>query len=350
MKFKPWQKFGLAAAIGTALIILLVWAFMRGHQELASEQQEEQTIKASARVSVEGGEVMITLPQESQMMGGLTVVTLEPATHREQLKAYGTILNLGDLVDSQSRLAAAQGRVQETQAVSTVSHAELARLQILHRDNRNISDKALQAATGKWRADRARAQAAQTALQALKGVIQQNWGKVISAWIAESSPKMARLARRQDLLLRITLPLGSSLPAPPKKIKVQAPQGTFISAWLISPAPTTDPRIQGLSYFYLAQASPHLLSGMNVIAYVPVGPQVQGVVVPSAAVVWSQGKAWVYLQKDGTRFIRQEVSTQAPVESGWFEKTRPSPGEKIVTQGAQLLLSEEFRAQIQMGD
>lgn len=349
MKLKPWQKFGMAAAIGTALIILLVWAFIHGRRELASEQQEEQAIKASAQVSVKGGEIMITLPKESQIMGGLTVVTLKPARYRKQLKAYGTILNLQNLVDLQSRFAAAQGRVQETQAISKVSRQELARLQVLHKDNRNISDKALQAAAGKWRADRARAEAAQIALNTLKGVVQQNWGKVISAWIVGSSSKMARLARRQDLLLRITLPLGRSIPAAPATIQVQVPGGAFISARLISAAPATDPRIQGLSYFYLTPAEHGLLSGMNLMAYLPVGPRAPGVLIPSAAVVWSHGKAWIYIQKNGTSFVRQEISVKAPVEGGWFEKTRPSPGEKIVTRGAQLLLSEEFRAQIQMG-
>jgi len=152
------------------------------------------------------------------------------------------------------------------------------------------------------------------------------------------------------LLLRITLPPGSSIPTAPSTIQVQAPEGTFISARLVSPAPNTDPRIQGLSYYYLAPASPGLLSEMNLTAYLPVGPQLQGVVIPSAAVVRYQGKAWVYLQKDETHFNRQEISTEAPAEGGWFEKTKPSPGEKIVTQGAQLLLSEEFRSQIEVGE
>src|SRR5205823_5706178 len=53
--------------------------------------------------------------------------------------------------------------------------------------------------------------------------------------------------------------------------------------------------------------------------------------VPSSAVVWYQGKTWVYVaQSDHQTFVRKEAA-------GHFKD------EKIVVQGAQILLSEESK-------
>jgi hypothetical protein len=75
-----------------------------------------------------------------------------------------------------------------------------------------------------------------------------------------------------------------------------------------------------------------------------------GVVIPDSAVVWLDGRAWAYVQKGRESFIRQEVVTSHPVVKGWFVTKKFQNGDRVVVQGAQLLLSEEFRAQIQIGD
>ena len=56
---------------------------------------------------------------------------------------------------------------------------------------------------------------------------------------------------------------------------------------------------------------------------------------PVAAIVWFNGNAWYYVQRDSTHFFREKIS----------ENLLPSP-QKIVVIGAQTLLSEEFRDEI----
>ncbi len=80
------------------------------------------------------------------------------------------------------------------------------------------------------------------------------------------------------------------------------------------------------------------------------GGHTPGVVVPDSAVVWLDGKAWAYVQKGREQFVRQEVSTNRPKGDGWFVTENFSAGDRVVAQGAQLLLSEEFRAQIRISD
>jgi hypothetical protein len=88
---------------------------------------------------------------------------------------------------------------------------------------------------------------------------------------------------------------------------------------------------------------------MNVLALLPTGTTVAGVTVSASAIVWWQDRAWVYLRTGPNTFTRKEISTSLPAPGGgYIVKDLPTNSE-IVTQGAQLLLSEEFRAQIQVG-
>ena len=72
--------------------------------------------------------------------------------------------------------------------------------------------------------------------------------------------------------------------------------------------------------------------------------------VPADAVVWWQGRAWVYVQIDPQRFARREIPADAPVPGGWFLSKGIDAGDRVVNRGAQQLLSEEFRSQIEVGE
>jgi hypothetical protein len=89
---------------------------------------------------------------------------------------------------------------------------------------------------------------------------------------------------------------------------------------------------------------------MNILAYVPAGPMLQGLFVPASAIMWWQGKTWVYVQIDSNQFVRRQVVTEFPVDDGWFIRRGLSKNDRIVTRGAELILSQEFRSQIETGE
>jgi membrane fusion protein, multidrug efflux system len=64
-------------------------------------------------------------------------------------------------------------------------------------------------------------------------------------------------------------------------------------------------------------------------------------------VVWSQGTAWCYVEEAPGEFMRTAVQTSDLVSAGWFVTEGIDPNARVVTAGAQTLLSEEFRSQIQ---
>ncbi|MDA8164795.1 MAG: hypothetical protein M0017_07175 [Desulfobacteraceae bacterium] len=349
MKRKGVKAF-LAIVILTGVAALLVWAFTEGRKERAMEEEREHPVRAASRVSVVGNETVITLDRPAQARSGIMTTPVKTLTHRGELQAYGTALSIQDLVDLQNGHASALAQLEKARAGLEASGKEYERLKTLH-EERNVSDKALQAAEAAWRLDRANEKAAQTAVQSLENSARQRWGETIATWIFGGSSAFERLVAQRDVLLQVTLPSEAYLTSAPQTVTVRTKSGRLAAARFVSPSPATDPRIQGLSYFYLLPAKETgILPGMNVSALLLVGKEVSGALIPSSAAVWWQGRAWGYVQRDESHFVRREISTATPVEEGWFVTGGFSGGERLVTSGAQMLLSEEFRSQIKVGE
>jgi multidrug efflux pump subunit AcrA (membrane-fusion protein) len=126
--------------------------------------------------------------------------------------------------------------------------------------------------------------------------------------------------------------------------------GSRRSLEFVSAATKTDPRIQGASFFFTAPASSGLLPGMSVVAFVPTARAFEGVVVPPSAIVWAQGGAWAYFRTGPNTFARRAVPTDLPAPAGGYVMQGQANNAEVVVQGAQMLFSEEFRAQAQVSD
>src|SRR5262249_61635802 len=100
-----------------------------------------------------------------------------------------------------------------------------------------------------------------------------------------------------------------------------------------------DPKIQGFSFYYTAEAESRLLPGMSVLAALPLGASLDGIAVPASAIVWWAGRAWVYLRTGAETFKRHPIPTEIPATEGSgfivpvaaFPRSPPD----LVTQGAQ---------------
>jgi hypothetical protein len=74
--------------------------------------------------------------------------------------------------------------------------------------------------------------------------------------------------------------------------------------------------------------------------------------VPESAVVWLQGKMYAYVQNGEDLFVRREVierSSPASKTQDYIFKI-PLSENRVVVKGAQLLLSEEYREEIIVGE
>lgn len=341
----------LTFVIIAAVIGGLIFAFIEGREEAALEAERERPVKAPTRVEVVEDENVIKLDAETLKKSGIVLAPLEANTHRPEIRAYGTVLDLQELLDLRNSAAAADAQAKKTQAALDVARKEYERQKTLRDNNQNVSEKAFQAAEGAFRTEEANANAAQVALDTFAATARQRWGAVLAKWVSEGTAEFARLRSQEDLLLQVTAPLNDPAVPASETAAIHGGDGRLIPAKLVSSAPRTDPKIQGRSFFYVTPSGDtNLVAGMNVVALLPVGEPVQGVTVPASATVWLQGKPWIYAQRDADRFVRREVPTTQPIKDGWFAPADFAKGQRIVVSGGQLLLSEEFRAQIQVGE
>jgi hypothetical protein len=330
------------ALLVAALVLppLLVPAGCGGH----SDEEGEST--APPRVSTEHGRVVVTLDPQTLARSGIVVEAVTAVTHAASESGYGSVLDVSDLAEMRGGFSAARARVEKGRAALAASQSELDRLRKLYADGTNASQKAVEAATAAARADEAEVQAAAGALEAERALARQRWGPVVAGWLERSASDLDALLEERQRLLEIALPTGASPPRAGTTVAVRAGDGPVVAARVLSPAPRTDPRIQGVSVLCIAPASPGMLPGVSADAQVPVGPGVSGVVVPASAVVWWQGRAWAYVERKTGTFSRSEVATDVPVPGGWFVSGGVAAGQRLVVRGAQMLLSEEGRGAV----
>lgn len=311
-----------------------------------ADDEEDRPVSAPPRVTIENGETVVALDAPTLGRSGLELDSLPATSHAAVVNAYGSVVDLAGLARLRGELGETTASVARTQAVLTAARAELARTQALRADGAAASQKALEAATAAVRTGEADAHAATAALASLEAEARQQWGDVIASWLADGSPRLEALLAGRERLVQLTVPDGASRPPAPLTAVVRAGEAGGVTARLVSPAPRVDARLQGESLYYAVPARPELLIGATVAAELTVGATAAGVVVPASAVVWWQGKAWVYVEVAPGRFARREISTDAPSVGGWFTRTGPTAGQRVVVQGAQMLLSEEGRASV----
>jgi hypothetical protein len=279
------------------------------------------------------GEVVITLEAATQKVMGLQTTALAPARLSPEVKAYGRVLDASPLVSLVAELTVAQ-------AASEASQAELKRLKTLAAQN-NASERALQSATAA--AIRDQAQVESTRLRMLAG-----WGSVIAG--RDNLPAFVQsLGSLASVLVELDLPAGEAASTMPTgaRLMTLADDSKPIEARLIGPATTVDPQMQGRGFLFLVAPNPSRLApGAAVSGFLGLpGEEQSGIAVPRDAVIRFNGATWIYLQTGEDTFQRTEVALDRPLDNGWFVREGLKPQDKVVTVGAQQLLSEELKGQ-----
>ncbi len=347
---RSWAVNFLVVAGVVAFGTLMGWGFLAGRNEAATEAERERAIKIPIRVSGDAGERVITIDAATQHRSGIETIALPSAPHQEELRAYGMVLDVARLTELSNNYANAKAQVQTAQAKLAMSKPAFERAQKLFNETHVVSQAQLQAAEAAFGTDQASLAAAEAQVRTLTATAYQEWGSVLGKSLVDESPMITALIERQTFLLQITLPPGVTLRAPPATASIETGKAARANVTFVSPATRIDPKIQGVSLFYAAAAESGVLPGMNVLAFLPSGRSAEGADVPASAVVWWQGRAWVYRRTGQDTFARVEIATDLPAPGGgYIAKDVPEDAE-IVTRGAQLLLSEEFRAQIQVED
>ncbi len=342
MKISAKIKAAAAIFVLIAISAVLFWAIIESRKEPANEDSTQET----STIKVLNGESIVTVDSVNQNNAGIVTAPIKSMSHQEELEAYGVVLQMQDLADLFDRYVTARTQMENENIKLKTAQKEYERQKALVA-MQGISAKEFEDAEAAWRSEQNNVQSFQNTVQVLEGTARQQWGDVIARWLFLRSPALNRLIQRKDILIQVTLPAGSDIAAP-HIAYIQTHGKKRITAKLISSSPHTDTRIQGLSFFCVASSKEmDLLPGMDVTAFLPSGIMIQGFFIPDTSIVWYQGSAWVYVKKNSMQFSRRAISTSTPLEDGYFTASGFSEGTLIVVKGAQSLLSEEFRQQIQ---
>lgn len=298
-------------------------------------------------VQTVNGETVVVVGTQAQGASHISVAPLATVTSQPTISAYAAVVDLQPLFDLRNRMASARADIGTFSAQAAGSRAQYERSRTLYADDRNVSQKSVQDAQAAMLADEAKLQSARSTLDGLDGAIRQQFGDTLAnAARASGSSLLQRLQSGQAVVLRVTLPVTFGT-IPPARIVIDTPDGQPMPAQRLSASPLADPSVQGSPWLYLAGKA--LPANLHTSARVPTSSQaVSGLLIPERAVVWYGGQTWVYVRTAPERFTRRFVPAGDPIDEGdggFIVKSGFHAGEEIVTQGAQLLLSQELKPQ-----
>jgi len=343
------KKTGLIIFFQALIIVTLFWmlVFYGKDEYEAFQSEQEEEIESPNRVSSHDGVNTVLLSQATQNNSGIQTSKLNHASYLGEIKTFGQVVAIDTLLDARTRYLSLNAALTLAKSGSAKNSAQYQRLKTLNEDDKNVSDLAVQEALATVNADKANIQAAETQLKNLQSTIQLQWGNELSKLVTGQSNAsyLTDLLTRKNVLIQVSLPMHAEVPKHKSQIQITPLTGDNhpILATYISAASQSDASGFGKTFFYSAPAE-LLRTGMrvNVETDPTTSDDANGVVVPNSAVVWHGGQPWVYIKKGSDQFVRKPISTSMEIDAGWFNQ-HLKPDTEVVTSGAQLLLSEEFK-------
>ena len=329
------------------LLLLVLSGALAAAKDDDDDAPRSRAPAAKAESSQPAGGV-VRLSAARQKSGGLAVEPLKSVSFQPETSGYARVLDIRPLLELRVRYRAAWADAEVAAAALSLAEKNRRRLGELHRAE-IVAGRELVQAEAQWQSDKTKEQAARRLADEIRREAEHAWGAELSHLaLDEESALFSDLAAHRRLLLQVALPAGSVAPTRSGALFVsrEHDRAHAARAELISPAPATDELVQGETWYFHTTGE-HLRAGMRVHAWAPAGGALRrGVVIPVAAVVWTAGKPWAYRRVGSDDFARTEIAAHRDYGGGWFVEQGFAPGESVVTTGAQMLLSEEFRGQI----
>lgn len=338
-------------AVMAVIIAVLSWTLIYfARDELGGEPAgHEDEIESTSAAGIDDGRAVVRVPTEGQKASGIATQALKAGTSEAAIEVYGMVMNPQPLAELRGRYLAAAAESRALRAALAGAESEYQRIEMLHRDDRNVSDQALKSAEARYRTELARQAAAEQGAASIRDAMRSAWGDAITGWATRpDSPMLEALLLQRAFLVQLVLPYDLPKSAARGRISVAPAMAREKArvARFVADSPQVDPGLPGETYFYVVDGG-GFRAGMRVAARVGLGgTPVAGVIVPAQAVVWHAGKAWAYVKQDAQTFARHEVSAAEELDGGWFNAGGFQAGDEVVVSGAQLLLSEELKYQI----
>ncbi|MBV8853441.1 MAG: hypothetical protein JOY91_08565 [Sinobacteraceae bacterium] len=259
---------------------------------------------------------------------GIAIGHAAAASLPAQVTAFGQVLDPASLV-------AEQGQVQAAQVAERTAAADLKRLQGLYKAEASSSLRMVQTAE----AEQTRAH---SQYRAALATFTEHWGRLARLPAGQLEQLIDHASSGTHLLVRASLLGQQSVGALPQAAWLEV-DGVKVAAQVLDVLPQGASEVQGAALLLEVTSPPR---GLGPGARVPVTllyNAQRGVVLPAAAVLYTEHGAYVYRQSTGNgagrfRFAAVPVELLQRVSAGWLMRGVDAE-DLIVVQGAGALWS-----------
>jgi hypothetical protein len=334
----------LALVVQAIAIVLLLLrpAFLFSDSDTqASETSKPKLAREAADIKEKEATLKLRISLEMQKASDIRVEHLSSAEASLESAAWGVVLPTSGLTEARMKLDQAQQEFTQMSLLVDRAQQDFDRLSLLWREGANVAKKNVDQAKHDLDEAEQKRKAARSAREALRDTIRAEWGNEllialedakggVLASVLSGESRLVLIAEGHTLEATLTL-------AEQPEVKMKSHR--------IGVAPQAEPGTGQATWFWIAPAQ-HLRTGQRVRLISNAGKQAGKVRIPESAVVWQAGQSWVFIQTAPDLFERKAVHLGAPVAGGWQLDGEMPLGTAVVTQGAQLMLSEESRTQI----
>lgn len=281
---------------------------------------------------------VIALSANDVLRLGVETAPAQRARFTPQVRGYGVVMSLAAVAEADFDFRTAEAAAIESQAT-------------LQRSLRLFAQQALSQQAVDKAQHEATTDSAQLVLADRKEVAA--FGQ-FAPWRGppRNEALIDTIATGQSTLVQATFPLGISFAAPPavlivSRLSPQAGQRSWSSR--LNWEGPADPAIPGRNFFALVDHAEFAL-GEHVQVLAPIGAPVDGVSIPSDAVILSEDRPWCYVEVSRLHFRRVPVDLKLELSDGYFVRDGIAPNEPVVTKGTGLLLAHEIGSAIPGAD
>ena len=294
----------------------------------------------------------IKLNTALQKASGIRTLRLDSSTYNEEFIAHGKVINIQALLALRNRYQLVSAERNNIKAKLTQAEQNFLRQKELY-ENGASSKRNLQEQEAQWQSYQSQIAGTDFQDTAIVNEATVLWGEDLTRWaLATPTPQLNAFLNHQDKLIQITLPSNKHLADDIKNIYIatSGDRTKAIKADYVSVATQSEALAQGESYFFKTRAK-NILSGMNIMAWIPEkSAGVTGANFPKSALIWYMNQAFVYQKIDEETFVRRPLDNYWLLPDGNYLSKNLNPEDEIVIEGAQMLLSEEFKGQIPSED
>ena len=348
------KKSLMIIVIQSFVIILLIWVvILMGSDEFVDDDlfDEEETL-SFIEVN-DAGLNQIRLTEAIVKNSGIQTTKIISSNKQSSFSNYGIVQATDTLIDLKNIYDQLMQEINTLQNQINTEEKKYLAFVDLNADGKNISDQALLDQQTLVNNLRVSVEKKVVLKKNLQQKVLSQWGnKFYMAITGKAKDKQLNpLLNGEARLVKITLPSSDSDNSIPHKIIFTPINGNNETEGIyLDKAPTIEPSILGQTFYYLIQ-SPDIRIGSKLIGFYKEkqnnDQQMNRYAVQSSSIVWSNGLPWVFIEEETFLFVKKPVSLENEIKDGWLVISEAlSTNDIIVSKGAQLLLSEEYKYQI----